>query len=120
MSQWFKVQRMLWIGQQVLAVGRINRRDIMVKFGLSAAWASRDLQDFQQLNHHPLRYDSSAKAYVLGVDAPHLPIASGAEEFGAAGGLARAAALSPQRRSEISRRAALARWRPDEQASDQW
>lgn len=63
MSKWFQIQREAFIQQVVDWGGRINRRDIMDKFDVSAAQASIDLNRFIEGNPQALTYDKKAKCY---------------------------------------------------------
>ena len=60
----FKQHRLEWIAEMLRVYGFVNRKHIMVKFGLSMPQASIDLRDFQKLYPKVAEYDLSAKAFV--------------------------------------------------------
>jgi len=62
--KWFKQHRMEWVAECLRVYGFINRKHIMVKFGLSMPQASKDLADFQKLYPKAAEYDLSAKVFV--------------------------------------------------------
>lgn len=60
---WCEQQRMDWIAESLRVYGFINRKHLMLKFGISQPQASKDLQIF--LRDHPgaMRYDLTLKQY---------------------------------------------------------
>jgi hypothetical protein len=62
---WFTDQRQRWIAETVSIFGFIQREHIMRKFGVSTPQASMDLRDFQKRNPGAIKYDASAKRYVV-------------------------------------------------------
>lgn len=61
--RWFEEKRLEWIGERLAAKGHINRRDIMEKFGISTAQASKDLNNFLRNCPDLMTYNSSARRY---------------------------------------------------------
>lgn len=54
-----------------LAAGRVNRRDVVEAFKVSALTATADFNRFQSRHPGAMRYDTSAKAYVPGPNFAH-------------------------------------------------
>ena len=65
MSRWFQDRRQEFIFATLKQFGQVRRQDIMREFDVSLLLASADIQGF--LAHNPafVRYDVSAKAYVI-------------------------------------------------------
>jgi len=55
---------MAFIAAQLKLRGRINRRDIMEKFEVSAPQAAADFRQFEKVHPGAMRYDASLKTYV--------------------------------------------------------
>lgn len=68
--RWFANYRIEWIAEMVSIYGFINREQIIRKFGITEAQASRDLQ--AALHRYPdlMTYDVHTKRYELVVDEP--------------------------------------------------
>jgi hypothetical protein len=64
--RWSTKQRMAFIAAQLKLRGRINRRDIMEKFEVSAPQAAFDFRRFEKEYPGAMRYDASLKTYVPG------------------------------------------------------
>ncbi len=62
-QRWYEQHRMDWIAECLRVYGFIQRRHIMIKFGLSMAQAAIDLRTFQRRYPGVVRYDTSAKRY---------------------------------------------------------
>lgn len=65
MSNWFKDRRQEFIAATLKQFGQIRRADIMREFGVSVPQASLDIADFLAQQPALVRYDVSAKVYVL-------------------------------------------------------
>ena len=63
-QRWFKQHRLEWIAEMLRVYGFVNRKHIMVKFGLSMPQASIDLRDFQKLYPKVAEYDLSSKTFI--------------------------------------------------------
>lgn len=61
--RWAEQQRIDWIGARINQRRKINRADIMEKFGISLPQASHDLQTFIKLHPGVLKYDLKTKCY---------------------------------------------------------
>jgi hypothetical protein len=96
---WFTEYRIAWIKESVEIFGHVRREHIMKKFGVSTAIASLDLREVRARYPNLMSYDLSEKVYKATPNPGR-----------AAGGVARAKKLSPQRRAEIAKAAAEARW----------
>lgn len=70
MSKWFLNRRQEFIFATFKQFGQVNRHDLMREFDVSLQQASKDIQDFLAANPAHVRYDLSAKAYVLNNAAP--------------------------------------------------
>lgn len=66
---WPKRQRLAFIEDRVRAEGRINRSEIVEKFGVSVPTSSIDLRDFEEQRPGFLKYDANAKCYVMAESA---------------------------------------------------
>jgi hypothetical protein len=62
-TDWFVKKWQSWIAETLRIFGFINREHIERKFGISAAQASLDLRDFQELNSSAVIYNKSTKRY---------------------------------------------------------
>ncbi len=60
--------RLAFIELRVRFVGEIRRQDLVTRFGIQSAAASRDLALYKDLAPGNLEYDASVKTYVLGAD----------------------------------------------------
>lgn len=65
MSGWFIARRQEFILATLRQFGQIRRQDIMREFDVSQPQASNDIQMFLADNEGRVRYDVSAKAYVI-------------------------------------------------------
>lgn len=65
MSQWFKVRRQEYIATTLRQFGQVRRADLMRQFDISAPQASTDIAAFLAAEPALVRYDVSAKSYVL-------------------------------------------------------
>ncbi len=101
---WFTDQRYAWIKESLEIFGAVRREHIMKKFGVSTAQASNDLREVRSLYPDLMQYDLSEKVYKTRE--------TGSDGGRAKGGFARADNLSPERRAEIAKVAAKARWAP--------
>jgi hypothetical protein len=64
--RWSTKQRIAFIADHLKVAGKINRRDIMEKFEVSAPQAAADFRHFEKAHPGAMRYDASLKAYVPG------------------------------------------------------
>ena len=69
MSSSFKDRRQEFIATTLRQFGQIRRADIMREFGVTSAIAGADIAAFLANDPPFVRYDTSAKTYVLEVDA---------------------------------------------------
>ena len=60
--------RLAFIELRVRFVGEIRRQDLVGRFGIQSAAATRDLALYKELSPGSIDYDSKGKAYVLGQD----------------------------------------------------
>jgi predicted DNA-binding transcriptional regulator YafY len=60
--------RLAYIEQKLWFVGDIRRQDLVDRFGVQTAAATRDLTLYRELVPGNLTYDSRAKIYVMGLD----------------------------------------------------
>jgi hypothetical protein len=60
--------RLAFVDLRVRFVGEIRRQDLVTRFGIQCAAASRDLALYKKLAPTNLDYDSKGKSYVLGPD----------------------------------------------------
>ena len=65
MSQWFKDRRQEFIAATLKQFGQIRRADIMREFDVSTPQASIDISTFMAAKPPHVKYDVSAKTYVL-------------------------------------------------------
>lgn len=65
MSQWFKDRRQEFIATTLRQFGQIRRADIIREFDVSTPQASLDIAAFLASDPPHVRYDVSAKCYVL-------------------------------------------------------
>lgn len=65
MSSWFMDRRQEFIAATLRQFGQIRRADIVREFGVTTAIASADIATFLESKPEGLRYDVSAKTYVL-------------------------------------------------------
>jgi hypothetical protein len=72
-------RRLDFITSRLTWEGRINRMDLVARFGVSPNQASADLKRFEDLHPDALRYDTRAKTYRAG---PGLPAPDGAAAAG--------------------------------------
>lgn len=70
MSNWFKDRRQEFIAATLRQFGQIRRAEIMREFDITAAIASSDISIFLAADPPHVRYDVSAKAYILEEQAP--------------------------------------------------
>lgn len=57
--------RLKWIGDRLVYVGYVNRKDISSAFGVSDTQATRDLGAFIAANPGDTKYDNIQKRYTL-------------------------------------------------------
>jgi hypothetical protein len=62
--RWSVERRLHFVEQQLFWVGRINRQDLIKKYGISMSQASADINKYLALDPRGIRYDKSAKCYV--------------------------------------------------------
>jgi len=60
--------RLAFVELRVRFVGEIRRQDLVTRFGIQSAAASRDLALYKELAPGNIDYDSKAKTYILGPD----------------------------------------------------
>jgi len=60
--------RLAFVELRVRFIGEIRRQDLVSRFGIQSAAATRDLAVYKDLSSGNIDYDSKAKAYVLGDD----------------------------------------------------
>lgn len=65
MSTWFKDRRQEFIAASLKQFGQIRRADLIREFDVSVPQASADIAAFMAAKPPHVRYDVSAKAYVL-------------------------------------------------------
>lgn len=65
MSRWFKDRRQEFIAATLRQFGQIRRADIIREFDVSVPQASLDIAEFLAAKPPYVRYDVSAKTYVL-------------------------------------------------------
>ena len=65
---WFMTQRQNWIHEMLAIYGYINRRHLILKFGISEPQASNDLTRFTEENPGVMHYDNRRRAYVASND----------------------------------------------------
>ena len=65
MSGWFKDRRQEFIAATLRQFGQIRRADLVREFDISQQVASADIAAFLAANPAHVRYDVSAKTYVL-------------------------------------------------------
>ena len=75
MSKWFKQRRQEFIAATLRQFGQIRRADLVREFDISVPQAANDIAEFLASDPPNVRYDVSAKTYVL-EDAPRGPISS--------------------------------------------
>jgi hypothetical protein len=62
--RWGLAQRFEFIEWRVYWTGRVNRGDLVERFGVSTPQASVDLRAYQETAPNNIHYDSTEKAYV--------------------------------------------------------
>lgn len=65
MSRWFQDRRQEYIAATLRQFGQVRRADIMREFGISMQQASNDIAQFLASDPPYVKYDVTAKAYVL-------------------------------------------------------
>lgn len=60
--------RLAYVELRIRFFGEIRRQDLVARFGVQSAAATRDLALYKQLESGNIDYDSKAKSYVLGKD----------------------------------------------------
>lgn len=70
MSRWFKDRRQEFIAATLRQFGQIRRADLIREFDISVPQASNDIAEFMAAKPPRVRYDMSAKAYILEDTAP--------------------------------------------------
>lgn len=61
--------RLAFVELHVRFIGEIRRQDLVTRFGIQSAAASRDLALYKKLAPGNIDYDSKGKSYVLGADS---------------------------------------------------
>lgn len=65
MSQWFKDRRQEFIAATLRQFGQIRRQDLVREFEISVPQASNDIAAFLETKPPHVRYDVSAKMYIV-------------------------------------------------------
>lgn len=65
MTRWFQDRRQEFIVATLRQFGQVRRSDIIREFGVSLQQASNDISEFLASKPANVRYDVSAKAYVV-------------------------------------------------------
>lgn len=65
MSAWFKDRRQEFIAATLRQFGQIRRADLVRQFDISTPQASMDIAEFLSADPPNVRYDVSAKVYIL-------------------------------------------------------
>lgn len=65
MSKWFMDRRQEFIAATLRQFGQIRRSDLMREFGISSPLASTDIRTFMEAKPPHVKYDVSAKEYIL-------------------------------------------------------
>jgi hypothetical protein len=68
---WFQQHRMEWIAETLRVFGTINRKHLMLKFGISEIQAALDFKEFQKLRPGAMEYDTSTKRYTSTKGSDH-------------------------------------------------
>jgi predicted DNA-binding transcriptional regulator YafY len=68
--RWSVERRLAFIGSRLTWEGRINRLDLVSRFGISPNQATADIKRFQALHPGALAYDTRAKTYRAGAALP--------------------------------------------------
>lgn len=63
--RWFEKTRLEWIGQRLAAKGHIQRKDLMQKFDITEATASKDLNNFLRERPDLMEYNLHTKRYEM-------------------------------------------------------
>ena len=58
--------RLAFVELRVRFIGQIRRQDLVSRFGIQSAAATRDLAVYKELTSGSIDYDPKAKSYVLG------------------------------------------------------
>ena len=61
--RWAQEQRMKFITGRLNAQGFVNRRHLMIKFGISAVQAAVDFRTYQSLYPKTMTYNATVKRY---------------------------------------------------------
>ena len=77
MSRWFRFRRQEFIATTLRQFGQIRRADLIREFDISAPQASNDIAEFLSANPPNVKYDVSAKAYILEEESRLIPFAYG-------------------------------------------
>lgn len=75
-SRWSVERRLDYIAARLKWEGRINRADLVERFGVSPNQATADLKRFETLHPGALRYDTRAKTYRAGRGLPPADMAA--------------------------------------------
>lgn len=70
MSTWFQLRRQEYIAATLKQFGQIRRADLVREFDVSIPQASNDIAQFLAAKPPYVRYDVSAKAYILEDEQP--------------------------------------------------
>lgn len=57
-------ERLFHIDFKLRFLGAVNRNDLVSRFGIKAAAATRDIALYKELASHNLTYDTKAKTYI--------------------------------------------------------
>lgn len=66
-DRWFQKHRQEWIEETLRVFGYINRKHLMIKFGISTPQASLDLKKYQK-DHPDVSYNLSQKRFEVPED----------------------------------------------------
>lgn len=64
-------ERLFYIEYLAIFVGRVSRKDLVARFGISEPAATKDLSLYSELAPNVLRYDLRQKCYVLDEEKPY-------------------------------------------------
>ena len=62
-SDWYRQQRQMFISEMIRVVGYVNRKHLMLKFGICEAQAAHDLADFRAEHPKLMEYDAKEKRF---------------------------------------------------------
>ena len=79
--KWNVEQRLSFLEARLFWLGRVNRKDLMARFGISMPQASTDLQKYQSLAPKNIKYDKSGKFYYASSNFKPKIISPSADDF---------------------------------------